>query len=463
MNVRAIRFSLALMLLILPATLAFGQTPSPSGAPATEKSTEKSVQKERAFSLHPDFIPAVAFSPDGKRFASAGENRVKLTDVETGNVVLTLKNSDKMRFRCLAYSPDGQTLAGGQVRLKEASSRRQGDLKITTLTYHGEILVWDAQTGVVKAKLNDADDPVWAMAFSPDGKWLAIATGPTPDKSSQDCDQDCPVFGEVLLWDTSSWKLIRRLKGGTFLFKSLAFSPDSQTIAAGAGIIEAWGGEIAEKEDRFEIFLWDMTTRELKQKLPGHLKAITALSFSPDGAWLASAGRDGELKFWNSQTYQLKRSASEYLLSLEEMQTIAEGGGKNSKRPPPLAGALNAIAFSQDGKHLIGGGSNDVIRFYDVDTAKINKILTPRGWPFSQVSRPPVRLPNSRPAVWDSSQGTTSNPRILGSVPPLHPQIQKIREWQVPVGMLNSMALSPNGKMLALGNADGKVRLLVLE
>src|SRR5689334_7637524 len=170
-------------------------------------------KKEVAFSRYDGVIPSVAFSPNGKRLASAGDDCVKVTDLETGKELLKLKNSRGMHFFSVAYSPDGRTLAGAQSQLKEKTSQRTGDTTITTLFYYGEVLVWDAQTGAIKAKLNDDNNPAWALAFSPDGKWLAVATGPIPEK--KDCQNNCPAFGQIMLWDAEDWKLVRRLRGNS--------------------------------------------------------------------------------------------------------------------------------------------------------------------------------------------------------------------------------------------------------
>src|SRR5215813_13425934 len=193
-------------------------------------------KKEVVFSRHDDVIPSVAFSPDGRRLASAGDNCVKITDLETGKELLKLKNSRGMSYFSVAFSSDGRTLAGAQSMLKERTSRRTGDTVITTLIYFGEVLVWDAQTGAIKMRLNDNDGPAWALAFSPDGKWLAVATGPTLE--DRECKAHCPAFGEITLWETGNWKLIRRLRGNSAPIRALAFSPDGLSLAGGAGWID---------------------------------------------------------------------------------------------------------------------------------------------------------------------------------------------------------------------------------
>jgi WD40 repeat protein len=414
--------------------------------------TDPPSKKQIVFSRHDGAIPSIAFSPDGKRLASAGGNVVKVTDLETGKELLKLKNSRGMNYFSVAFSPDGRTLAGAQSMLKKRISRRQGDTTITTLTFVGEVLVWDSQTGKIKITLNDDEGPAWALAFSPDGKWLAVATGPTPE--DKNCKDICTAFGEITLWETDSWKLVRRLRGNNAPLGSLAFSPDGQLLAAGAAsLINMGPGSPAGDEFKFEIFLWDVATGELKQKFPGHTNSVTSLAFSPDNRLLASAGRDMSLKIWDCRTYELKKSASDQVLSVEEMQTIADAAdAKSGKNAMPPVSALNAISFSRDGKQLIGGSGDSIIRFYDSASAKIVGVLKPNGWPF---------LSSFTPAFSPTPNLGLPNIDMIfrGSGP-----------WRMPPGMrpsyansLNSLALAPDGKTLAIGNIDGKIRLITLK
>jgi WD40 repeat protein len=247
----------------------------------------------------------VAFSGDGVTLAALGEDRkVRLWRVATGELLKTIPLTDQPKWvYCLAYSPDGKWLAVG-----EGFSKGK--------IYTAKVVLLDAAAGKKVRTLTVHHWGVNSLAFSRDGHWLVSG-----NHDSKVRVLEIPTGTEVCDFDGQSKAVY-----------SVAISSDAQTIASGS-----WDGTVA---------LWDRASGKQLRQLTGNSQGIWSVAFSPDGRELASASADGSVHIWNVATGECLRT----LL-----------GNK---------GEAMTVAFSPDGKTLASGGTDHTVRLWDAATGR---------------------------------------------------------------------------------------------
>src|SRR5262245_3869195 len=140
-------------------------------------------------------IAGVAFSSDGKTLATANTSgAIQLWDTATGAAVRTLP--DLQTVVHVAFSPDGKTLASA--------------------TWDAGVTLWDVPAAEVRAVLKGHTDTIERLTFSPDGKTLSTASWD----------------GTVKLWDVELGRLKQSIQGSNSQ-RSVAFSPDGKNLAIG--------------------------------------------------------------------------------------------------------------------------------------------------------------------------------------------------------------------------------------
>jgi WD40 repeat protein len=269
--------------------------------------------------------------------------------------------------------------------------------------YH-EVNLWKAAEGALSRRLKGLPERVYDIAYSPDGKWLATAGG------------DPGLFGSVKLWvaePDGGGKPVRDLLESNDSVFAVAFSPDS-TLLAAAGADRA-------------VRVWEVASGKLVATIEDHADWVLDVAFSPDGKRLATASRDKTAKVFD----------------VEKKESLVTFPGHGE--------AVYCVGFGPDGKTIATGGGDNQVRLWRPDEdAKQVRSLGGFGGPvfrlvFANEGKALVATGADRVVrVFNPNDGSTIR------------NLDGQEDWTY------ALAVSADGKAVAAGDWDGKVRIWAL-
>jgi WD40 repeat protein/serine/threonine protein kinase len=372
---------------------------------------------------HMGGLRCVAFSPDGRRIATAGlDQTIKIWDARTGDEVLTLRGHTDL-VTCLAFSADGHQLASASVdrtvRIWDATPEpeQQSEYRtlightgaVTDLAFHptdectlvsagtdGTVRMWDARSGMRLGTLTlPPSNTRVKVAYSRDGRHLAAMS-----QSDQ---------APVAVWEVDSRKQvgeIRRQRAGGLC---LSFSPDGRYVVASGQNLTVHVSDV-------------MTGEKVRSRFKLNDWGVYCLVFSPDGRHLATGSSDSIVRIWD-----WNGSTEQPLTSLQH------------------AGRVTGVAYSHDGKWLASASYDRTVKVWKTATWELlHDLPQSSGIQCVAFDRDGPRL------AWGSNDGTVT----VWDGPGTEPHVLRGHtSW------IQAVAFSPNGKWIASASLDGTVKV----
>jgi WD40 repeat protein len=440
----------------------------PEPPPVEPEAAPSDPAEVRRFVGHDGMVACAAFSANGNRILTGGADKtVRLWDVATGEQLRRFDGPTES-VRAVALSPDGRyAVSGGpdfKLRLWDVQQGRAvwqlaghtqavsgvaftpDSTRVVSSGWDAAVRIWDVAGGSLIETIPE-NDAVLGLALAADGRRLLVGlrdrtvrlwdldgkrilhtfarhagpiegVGITPDgRRGFSASED----GTLRLWDLRAGAELRSLSRPRGTVPAAAFTPDGRhALSAGPDAV---------------VRLWDLEEGNPVRTFLGHKGLVRGLAVAPDGRHALSAGQDGTVRLWR-------------LPYLPPASVLAEAAPK-PKEPVGLVQWHNwndehvlAVAFSPDGRRLLGGGDCNA----------------PVLWDLASGQRLPVRFVGHTHWVNDIAYTPDGRQAVSGAAD------KTVRLWDAETGSLLAtfaghtdavlrVAVSPDGRLAASGAA----------
>jgi WD40 repeat protein len=254
-------------------------------------------------------------------------------------ITATLQVGPLPPIAAVAFSPDGKLLAVGS---------------------YGRVTVWDLAIAKPAKVLTNVLGAVNDLKFSPDGSRLAVAGGQPSAR------------GDLRIFDTKEWKLLASLGGHLDSVSCVSWSPDGSRL-------------VSASFDK-TVRLWDAKSNAVLHTFTGHSDFVYSVAFSPKGDWYATASKDRTgriIDVANGKSTGTLSGMEQEVLAVavrpETGQVVTSGfetavswwDAKTAERSRKTGGpgvATHEIAFNAKGTVMAVAGGDGTLRTYDSAT-----------------------------------------------------------------------------------------------
>lgn len=405
------------------------------------------------------------------RYALAG-----LTDAGVPLIGYNADEAEGQLRRAVVQNRLAMLLDNGEHQLHQIVYTPSGD-RVLAVASGGEVLQWNARTGIALRQLLDQESTINEIAVSPNGRILATAGSDA-----------------LRLWDARSGaSLGPPLTGHTQELVSLAFSPDGARLVTAAwdGTARLWsvsdraapsqvlrghtgrvhvvvyspdGAHIATASADGTARIWDGHTGAPLFVLRGHSAELSSIAYSPDGARLVTGDESGGVRLWDAHAgVQVAQALTGHDMRVFEIafspdsERFATAGGAvhlwNARDGAAIGESLyqeddaSGVRFSPDGKFIATSGNE--VHLFDARTGEpVGEPMRGHGDGISSIAFSPD-------SVHVASAAWRGPPRVWAVQAAVRPE----RILQGHEGAVNGVAFSPDGATLATASLDGSIRI----